>query len=65
MAEVNGKTVAIYATPANAAIMEKAKSIGVNVSKVCNNIWDKHLVSALQEEVEQKAKELRRLLKTM
>jgi len=54
-----GKTVSLWATPQNAARMEWAKKLGINVSAIANAIFDKHLARELEKAKAEKQKELR------
>lgn len=49
MSEQTGKTVSFWASPENAARLEHARNVKLNVSKIVNGVLDKHLRPAIEK----------------
>lgn len=62
MSEAKGKVVSLWASQQNAARMDWAKKLGINVSAIANAIFDKHLARELEKARAEKEKELRQAL---
>lgn len=62
MNEHNGRTLTVWATPENAARIDYAKKLKLNVSKIVNEILDEHLKPKLEQVRTQQMKEIRDVL---